>query len=72
MMTVGVDIENYNLKIFNRWGECVYETNDYHAGWDGTYMNKLVEEGTYVWKIRFEELYTTDVVQLTGVVSVLQ
>src|SRR5690554_2068611 len=72
MMTVGVDIENYNLKIFNRWGECVYETNDYHAGWDGTYMNKLVEEGTYVWIIRFEELYTTDVVQLTGVVSVLQ
>lgn len=48
------------------------ETNDYHAGWDGTYMNKLVEEGTYVWIIRFEELYTTDVVQLTGVVSVLQ
>ncbi|MCF0209905.1 MAG: gliding motility-associated C-terminal domain-containing protein [Bacteroidales bacterium] len=40
----------YNLKIFNRWGTLMFETNDIEETWDCTYEGKNVEQGVYVWK----------------------
>jgi len=37
------------MKIFNRWGEVVFETSDISQPWNGTYHGKQVEEGTYVY-----------------------
>jgi hypothetical protein len=31
----GVENEGYQLLIFNRWGELVFETNTQEQGWDG-------------------------------------
>lgn len=42
----------YSLQIFNRWGELIFETNDTETGWDGTYVNGLVQDGVYIWKIK--------------------
>ncbi len=47
----GIDIYSYNLTIYNRWGEIIWESNDASIGWDGTYNGKLVQAGTYAWKI---------------------
>lgn len=30
-----VDIAEYNVRIFDRWGRVVFETNDLNTGWDG-------------------------------------
>ncbi len=30
-----VDKSDYNLKIYNRWGNLLFETNDDTVGWDG-------------------------------------
>jgi gliding motility-associated-like protein len=35
------------MKIFNRWGEKIYETNSIDAGWNGTYGDTMVEDGVY-------------------------
>jgi len=48
---VGSGILKYNLQVFNRWGEMLFESNNIHVQWDGTYKNKKVPEGTYVYKI---------------------
>ncbi len=40
---------NYTFKIYNRWGEMVFETNDPKQGWDGTYKGKLQPLGSYVY-----------------------
>ncbi|MEM6964975.1 MAG: gliding motility-associated C-terminal domain-containing protein, partial [Bacteroidota bacterium] len=47
---------DYNLKIFSRWGELLFETNDpsIDAGWDGTLNGKDVGEGVYVFIVEFE------------------
>jgi len=45
----GIDIFDFNLKIFNRWGEVIWESNDPSVSWDGTYQGKLVQDGTYTW-----------------------
>lgn len=38
---------SYNIKIFNRWGEIVYESDDIYAAWDGTSGGSHVENGVY-------------------------
>lgn len=43
--------DDYAMKVFNRWGEIVYETNDPEAGWDGTVDDQLVQQGVYAYYI---------------------
>ncbi len=46
-LVYGQGIKKVNLKIFNRWGELIFEsTNQYH-GWDGTYKGELQNPGVY-------------------------
>ena len=40
------------FRIFNRWGQMVFETHDYLKGWDGTYIGKPQPAGAYVWIIK--------------------
>lgn len=44
-------IEQYQLMIFNRWGEQVFETIDYKVQWDGTFQGKPVNTGVYVYRM---------------------
>ena len=68
----GIDFENFKLVLYNRWGELVWETNDAKASWDGTYNGKLVQGGTYIWKISFKERDNDGKKFYTGFVNVLK
>lgn len=35
------------FRVFDRWGEMVFETTDMEIGWDGTFRGKLVDPDTY-------------------------
>lgn len=37
-----------SMKIFNRWGQLMFETTDINGGWDGNYMNAPAQEGVYI------------------------
>ena len=39
---IGYGINEYQLKIYNRWGENVFKTNNLDIGWDGSYHNSGV------------------------------
>ena len=43
----------YNLRIFNRWGEKVFETSDPSVGWDGTFKGRVCEMDVYVYIIEY-------------------
>ena len=45
----GIDIFDFNLKIFNRWGQVIWESNDPSVSWDGTYNGRIVQNGVYTW-----------------------
>lgn len=49
------DYNNYSIKIFDRWGELVFTSNDINQAWDGKYKNDLLREGVYVWVIEFSD-----------------
>jgi gliding motility-associated-like protein len=54
IFTSGFDPYNFNLLIFNRWGEILFESNNHLVGWDGTYNGEVVKDGAYIWKIVFK------------------
>jgi len=49
----GINEDNFNFAIYNRWGEIVFETTDVNemrtSGWDGTSNGQQQPVGTYVW-----------------------
>jgi PKD repeat protein len=47
-------VMEYQLYIYNRWGELVFETNDVNQGWDGYCGSERCTEGVYVWKVEVE------------------
>lgn len=51
------DFENIVLRIYNRWGELIYEGFDQNHGWDGTYNGQLQNTGVYVYYITANSIY---------------
>lgn len=45
------NLEEFEIMIFNRWGELLLETRDVNFIWDGTYMGDPVQIGMYVYKL---------------------
>ncbi len=44
---------NFEMLIYNRWGEIVFATNSFNDSWDGTYKGTPVPIGTYAWTINY-------------------
>ncbi|MBI5539889.1 MAG: PKD domain-containing protein [Bacteroidia bacterium] len=49
---VFVGVDTYELTIYNRWGELIFETKEPNIGWDGYYRDKLCKQDVYVWKAK--------------------
>jgi gliding motility-associated-like protein len=45
----GAGIENFIFKLYDRWGQMVFETNDQNNGWDGTFKGTALNEGVFVY-----------------------
>jgi gliding motility-associated-like protein len=43
----GLYIEKVIFRVFDRWGEMVFESTDVSQGWDGTFRNKLLQPDVY-------------------------
>jgi gliding motility-associated-like protein len=71
-LSVGLDNEGYQLLIFNRWGELVYETNDMNKGWDGrTFSGEKAYDGVYTWLLRYNAIDSYDQ-KRTGTVTLIR
>lgn len=42
-------IRRHTIMVFNRWGEKIWESEDFESGWDGKQNGRNVTDGTYFW-----------------------
>ncbi len=49
-LVYGENIKTVGLKVFNRWGEKVFDSNNQFLGWDGTYKGVLQSPGVFVYE----------------------
>ncbi|QHS63281.1 gliding motility-associated C-terminal domain-containing protein [Chitinophaga agri] len=66
----GTSISAIDMKIFNQWGELIYQTNQL-TGWNGTYNGKLQPSGVYTYTIRITMNDKTQVVK-KGAINLLR
>jgi gliding motility-associated-like protein len=48
----GYGIEELEFKIYNRWGQLIFESNDITIGWDGTFKGVPQEAEVYVYTLK--------------------
>jgi gliding motility-associated-like protein len=47
-------LEYFNFRLYNRWGEVIFESNTLEFVWDGTNGNgQVVQDGTYTWEMSY-------------------
>lgn len=68
----GIDVSSFNLQIYNRWGERIWESNDFTVGWDGTYNGRVVQSGTYTWAIDCKDAFTDKKYTFNGSLNLLK
>jgi gliding motility-associated-like protein len=68
----GIDVTDFNLLIFNRWGEIIWESNDPSATWDGTYNGRIISQGTYSWIVRAKDLLNDGKYEFNGFINIIR
>ncbi|MFV2014319.1 MAG: PKD domain-containing protein, partial [Candidatus Heimdallarchaeota archaeon] len=47
-------VVSMNLKVFNRWGNLIFESEDLETGWDGSFRGTASPSGVYAYKVFLE------------------
>ena len=67
----GEGILEYEMFIFNRWGENIFTGQGLNNAWDGTYKGKSCQQDVYVYIIKIKTIFG-DVKEFSGVVTLLR
>lgn len=67
----GGPFENMNFRVYNNWGELIFETTDQKVGWDGKYKGQDAPIGVYVWVLDVD-MFNNKSVRKTGDVTLLR
>lgn len=53
---IGEGWESIEVLVFNRWGELIFESNDIHGFWDGSYKKgyPYVQNDVYIYKVTWK------------------
>lgn len=63
---------NYNMRIFNKWGQKIFESNDPEIWWLGDFNEKPCMEGSYFYIISFTSTINHNFIKRTGWVNLMR
>ena len=52
VMFIPMMCETFTISIFNRWGQCIFESDDIDKNWDGTYNGTKAPDGVYFYLLK--------------------
>ncbi|MBW7867282.1 MAG: PKD domain-containing protein [Brumimicrobium sp.] len=50
---LGIGITSIDFKIFNRYGQLIFQTTDINEGWNGSYNGKPLNQGVFVYTLDY-------------------
>lgn len=68
----GLGWEEYSFRIYNRWGQKIFETHNTDVGWDGRMNGKEEQTGLYVYHISFRDAVDQKWHEFRGSVTLLK
>lgn len=60
---INLSFRNFSFIVFNRYGQKVFETTEYGKGWDGSFKGKDQPSGSYVYHIKFTNIFGVETVE---------
>lgn len=64
-------VQKYQLTIFNRWGQVIFQTEDYTKGWNGDFNGKPIETTGVAW-VCIYQLEGGELKKETGLVVIVK
>lgn len=50
----GIEIISFTLRVYNRWGELIFESQEESQQWDGLHQDREAPAGQYIWQLEYE------------------
>lgn len=63
---------NYDFKVYNRWGQLVFQSRDWREKWDGRINGVLQNTGVFVWMLSYQHRDTKQPVFKKGTVTLIR
>lgn len=60
-------VTNYNLRVFNNWGQKVFESNDINEAWNGQFEDQRSVSGFYIWHATYDTSFQNGIERSGGV-----
>lgn len=68
----GIDQYDFELLVYNRWGQLIWESHDINVGWDGRFNGKPVEVGIYTWVINTKDILNDNKYTYNGFINLMR
>jgi gliding motility-associated-like protein len=68
--TIFIDLKIF--RVYNRWGQQVFETTNVRTGWDGTKNGMPLPSGAYAWVLQYRDAFTGGEETLKGAVMLIR
>jgi len=64
--------DNYQFKVYNRWGQLVFQSRNWQEKWDGRISGQVQPTGVYVWMLSYTHRDTKQPVFKKGTVTLIR
>jgi len=68
----GCSFSHYKFKVYNRYGQLIFSTNQAGLGWDGTMLNRAAEAGIYYYIVEYSNRYSDENKLYKGDISLIR
>ena len=62
----------YNLSIYNRWGELIFQTDQFNDSWNGMYEGKMSPSEVYVYKLVYQLRTSEEILNKVGKLNLMR
>ena len=73
-VTNAIDPEYYHLRVFNRWGDKVFDTTDPNEAWEGDYKDGeyYLPDGVYMYRLEIKSVHEEVYRDLEGTIMIFR